>query len=167
MNRTITFKIFIIFTFLVALWCAGILAAPLLMRAGFHDGADIVYSAYSRVCHQSDARSFHIEGEKFGVCIRCSAIYFGFLVGLLLMPFFGALNRMRFPRPALLIAVILPMAIDAVFNDAGLHASTTVTRMATGFLFGSVMPWCILPLFVEACLQLHKKKKIPLPDSGV
>jgi uncharacterized membrane protein len=167
MNRTITFRIYSLFTILVAFWCAGILAAPLLVHAGWHGSADIVYSACSRVCHQNDARSFHMDGVKFGVCIRCSAIYFGFLIGLLLMPLSGALKRLRIPKPALLIAVILPMVIDAVLNDTGIHASTTMTRMATGLVFGGVMPWCIVPLLIDACLQLIQKKKNPSPDSGV
>jgi uncharacterized membrane protein len=167
MNRSIALRIYIIFTFLVALWCAGILAAPLLAHAGMHRGADMVYSVYSRICHQNDASSFHVEGEKFGVCIRCSAIYFGFLMGLLFMLPLGAVTQPRIPKPMLMIAVILPMVVDAVLNDAGLHASTTMTRVATGLLFGGVMPWCIVPLLIEACLQLIHKKKIPSPDSGV
>jgi uncharacterized membrane protein len=167
MNKSIALRIYIIFTFLVALWCAGILAAPLLAHAGMHRSADMVYSVYSRICHQNDASSFHVEGEKFGVCIRCSAIYFGFLMGLLFMLPLGAVTRLRIPKPMLMIAVILPMVVDAVLNDAGLHASTTMTRVATGLLFGGVMPWCIVPLLIEACLQLIHKKKIPSPDSGV
>jgi uncharacterized membrane protein len=167
MNRSIALRIYIIFTFLVALWCAGILAAPLLAHAGMHRSADMVYSVYSRICHQNDASSFHVEGEKFGVCIRCSAIYFGFLMGLLFMLPLGAVTRLRIPKPMLMIAVILPMVVDAVLNDAGLHASSTMTRVATGLLFGGVMPWCIVPLLIEACLQLIHKKKIPSPDSGV
>jgi uncharacterized membrane protein len=167
MNRSIALRIYIIFTFLVALWCAGILAAPLLAHAGMHRSADMVYSIYSRICHQNDASSFHVEGEKFGVCIRCSAIYFGFLMGLLFMLPLGAVTRLRIPKPMLMIAVILPMVVDAVLNDAGLHASSTMTRVATGLLFGGVMPWCIVPLLIEACLQLIHKKKIPSPDSGV
>jgi uncharacterized membrane protein len=83
------------------------------------------------------------------------------------MPLSGAVKRLRFPKPMLMIAVILPMVVDAVLNDAGLHASTTMTRVATGLLFGGVMPWCIVPLLIEACLQLIYKKKIPSPDSGV
>jgi hypothetical protein len=42
-----------------------------------------------------------------------------------------------------------------------------MTRVATGLLFGGVMPWCIIPLLIEACLQLIQKKKNPSPDSGV
>jgi uncharacterized membrane protein len=167
MKRSITLGIYSIFTLLVALWCAGILAAPMLQHAGFHGGANIAYSVFSRICHQNDVHSFHVEGEKFGVCIRCSAIYFGFLVGLLIMPFSGALKRIHIPKPMFLISVMLPMLIDVVLNDTGLHTSTTMTRLATGVLFGGVMPWCIVPLLIDACLQLIQKKKNHSLYSGV
>jgi uncharacterized membrane protein len=114
---------------------------------------------FSRICHQNNVHSFHVEGEKFGVCIRCSAIYFGFLMGLLLLPVSGALTRMRSPKPWYIIAVIIPMVVDAILNDSGLHISTTMTRLATGLLFGSVMPWCIMPHLLEACSQLLHKEK--------
>jgi len=83
------------------------------------------------------------------------------------MPLSGALKRLRIPKPGLLIAVILPMVMDAVLNDTGIHSSTTMTRLATGLVFGGVMPWCIVPLFIEASLQLIQKKKNPSPDTGV
>jgi uncharacterized membrane protein len=165
MNTSITKKLYILITLLVAVWCAGILAAPALAHAGFHGFADISYSIFSRVCHQNDAHSFHLEGEKFGVCVRCSAIYFGFLSGLLLLPFSGTRRWTRTPNPKFLIAVMVPMAVDVELNVSGIHFSTILTRVATGLLFGSVMPWYIIPLLGEACSQLSAKTKIHSPDS--
>jgi hypothetical protein len=65
-----------------------------------------------------------------------------------------------------MIAVILPMLVDVVLNDTGFHISTTMTRGATGILFGGVMPWYIVPLLIEACSQLIHKKKIQSRDFG-
>lgn len=167
MNTSVTVRIYIIVTVLVALWCAGIIIAPALKHSGLTGGADIAYTVFSHVCHQSDARSFHIEGEKFGVCMRCSAIYFGFLAGLLSIPLFGALKRMSNPEPALMVAFIIPMIVDVVLNDAGLHGSTAITRVVTGLFFGSGMSWCVVPILLEACSQVLSKKKIHSTDSGV
>ena len=100
------------------------------------------------------------------MCIRCSAIYFGFLAGLLILPLSGALKGINVPKPILLIAFTIPMLVDVVLNDTGLLFSTSMTRVATGFLFGGVMPWCIVPLLSEACSQLIHKKNQSL-DSGV
>ena len=59
------------------LWCLAILAAPLL-------GSFPLYAFFSFICHQLPDRSWHLGGEPLGVCIRCTAISFGFLFGLLL-----------------------------------------------------------------------------------
>jgi len=77
------------------------------------------------------------------------------------MPLSGAFSQIRTPKPMLIIAVIIPMVIDVMLNDTGLHLSTTLTRTATGLFFGVVMPWCIVPHLIEACSQLiYKKRKI-------
>ena len=160
MEPSINIRIYAIFTVLVVLWCAGIFAAPVLRHACLQGSADIAYSLFSRICHQNDVLSFHVDGEKFGVCIRCSAIYFGFLAGYSILPLSGALKRNRVPKPTLMVAVVIPMLIDVVLNDTGFHISTTMTRVITGVLFGGVMSWCIVPLFIEACVQLIHKRKI-------
>ena len=167
MNSFVTVRIYIVFTILVAFWCAGILAAPAMKHSGFNGSADMAYTFFSRVCHQSDMRSFHVEGEKFGVCIRCSAIYFGFFFGLVLMPFFGVLKRKSMPKPMLILAVIIPMVVDVMLNDTGLHGSTVMTRVVTGLFFGGGMSWCVVPIFIEACSQIICRKKIHSLDFGV
>jgi uncharacterized membrane protein len=167
MEKSIEHKILRVMTLLAGVWCMGILAAPVLRHAGFPGCADSLYSAYARVCHQNGLLSFHLEGEKFGVCIRCSAIYFGFLAGLLSMLLVRTMEQIRLPDRRLIIAVMVPMLVDVVLNDTGFHLSTTGTRLATGLLFGCVMPWCLVPLFIESYVQLSQKKKLPSIDIGV
>jgi len=57
-------------------WCLAIIAAP-----AYH--LTPIYVFFSAVCHQLPARSWHLHGEPLAVCIRCTAIYYGFLAGLL------------------------------------------------------------------------------------
>jgi uncharacterized membrane protein len=59
-------------------WCLAIVAAPL-----FH--LTPVYLFFSAICHQLPTRSWHLHGEPLAVCIRCTAIYWGFLAGLLVL----------------------------------------------------------------------------------
>ena len=59
------------------IWCLLIVAAPLLRSPA-------LYLLFSRICHQQTARSWHIFGEPFAACIRCTSIYLGFLFGALL-----------------------------------------------------------------------------------
>lgn len=159
-------RLYIIFTVLVSLWCIGILAAPLLKHAGWMQSADMLYSFFSRICHQDDARSFHVDGEKIGVCIRCSAIYFGFFLGLITLPLSRALKRKNIPAMGFFLLAVLPMVVDAVLNATGIQASTPMTRVITGALFGMSMPWFVVPIFIEACLQLNSRNKNHSPDSG-
>jgi uncharacterized membrane protein len=160
-------RLYIIFTILVSLWCIGILAAPILKHAGWTQSANMLYSLFSRVCHQDDVRSFHIEGEQIGVCVRCSAIYFGFFLGLIMLPLSQALKRKHVSQREYFLFAALPMVVDVVLNATGLHASTTLTRVLTGALFGASMPWFVVPLFIEACLQLNPRNINHLSDSGV
>jgi uncharacterized membrane protein len=145
----------------------GILAAPILKSAGWAHSADMLYSLFSRVCHQDDARTFHIEGEKLGVCFRCSAIYFGFLFGLAALMTVKAFKRTSVPAAGFFFLAVAPMLADVAFDAAGIHASTMFTRVLTGALFGVALPWLVAPIFVEACVQLISRRKNHSSDSGV
>jgi uncharacterized membrane protein len=60
-----------------SLWCLSILSAPILQ-------IEPVYAFFSRICHQDPARTWHVFGQPLAVCVRCAAIYVGFLGGILL-----------------------------------------------------------------------------------
>jgi uncharacterized membrane protein len=62
---------------------------------------------------------------------------------------------------------VLPMVIDAALNITGIHTSTPMTRVITGALFGMSMPWFVIPIFIEACLQLNPRNKKHSSESGV
>jgi uncharacterized membrane protein len=162
-----SYKIYFVVCLAVGLWCFSILAAPLAASTGFEPVAKELYSFFGHICHQNDARSFHLEGNKFGVCIRCSAIYFGFFAGLLIAPLAGFFHRKRTPSSSLFIFVTLPMVLDVVLNHLGVHSSTLLTRLITGGLFGSAMPWWVIPILTEAVQQVLRLKKNQPIDSGV
>jgi uncharacterized membrane protein len=162
----LTIRLYSFFTALVSVWCIGILTAPLLRHAGWTQSADMIYSFFARVCHQDDVRSFHIEGEKIGVCIRCSAIYFGFFLGLIILLLSRVFRLKKIPAKGFILFAALPMIIDVLLNTVGIHTSTPMTRVITGALFGISMPWLVVPIFIEACLQLSHRNKNHSPDSG-
>ncbi len=58
------------------MWCLAIVAAPL----GHWES---VYSFFSAICHQLPERSWNLAGSPLAVCIRCTSIYLGFLLGTL------------------------------------------------------------------------------------
>jgi uncharacterized membrane protein len=152
-------RIYYLLILLVSVWCIGIIATPLLEHAGWKQSADTLYTFFSHTCHQDDARSFHILGEKAGVCIRCSAIYFGFLFGLIAFPLTLKLKIKKIPARLIFFLASFPMLLDVGFNFAGIHASTPITRIITGGLFGISIVWMIIPIFIEACMQIRNKKQ--------
>jgi len=154
-------RIYTIFLSSVGLWCLAIVAAPVLRVYGGSAGrtvAEGLYLGFSRICHQIDGRSLHLCGAKFGVCIRCTSIYFSFLAGLILYPFVHPLESKNVPGRGWLLLAVVPMVVDAFFNDAGIHQSGELTRVVTGSIAGFVFALYILPLFIEALTQLSSHR---------
>ena len=153
-------RIYRILLVLVFGWCFLIIAAPLLKTSGFSpEIPNVLYRFFSRVCHQFDDRSLHLSGEKLAVCIRCSSIYFSFLITILFYPFLHRWHEWKTPPRVLLLIAVTPMFIDVVLNFSGLHFSTLWTRLATGAWFGGVLPLFILPPLLEAALQFSFLRK--------
>jgi len=138
----------------VAFWCALILLAPVAQQSDlFAPLSAVLYNVFSHVCHQFGDRTFLLGSEPLAVCIRCTAIYAGFLIGLVAFPFLKRLDRPTVPSRTLLILALAPMALDVVLASLGIHSSTVATRLVTGFLTGVVLPFYFLPPLFEAFLQ--------------
>lgn len=147
-------RTYLILLLLVAMWCGGIVLAPSLSTA-LPGVSSSLYSFYSPICHQIDARSFHLSGEKIGVCSRCSSIYFGFLFSLALYPLFRNIQVPALPKKHWIALAILPMLIDVLMNLVGIHESTLLTRAITGLLFGLILPLYLIPPLLEGIAQLR------------
>ena len=150
-------RIYAAFLVSVGLWCIAIVAAPVLHAYGgpvVRSIANGLYFGFAKICHQIDGRSLHVFGEKFGVCVRCTSIYFSFLAGLLYYPFVRSLKSIKVPDKRWLLFGIVLMVIDAFLNDLGIHQSGDTTRVVTGSIAGFVLAFYILPLFIEAVTQL-------------
>ncbi len=147
-------RTYLIWLLLVAIWCGGIVLAPALSTK-LPGVSSFLYSFYSPICHQIDARSFHLSGEKIGVCSRCSSIYFGFLFSLALYPFFRKLQAPESPKRQWIALAVLPMIIDVFVNFTGIHESTLLTRAITGLLFGLILPFYLIPPLLEGITQLR------------
>ena len=106
------------------------------------------------MCHQFENRSLHLDGKPLPVCARCTAIYFAFLAGVLVYPLVRRLQEPRVPSRLVVVGAVLPMVLDVVAGMLGLHDVTTPTRLATGAVFGFVIPFVILPVAIEAVRQL-------------
>jgi uncharacterized membrane protein len=160
-------KIYYLVLLLATLWCLAIPMAPLLKTQGGAIGrhtSDFLYFGFSRICHQFDSRSIHLFGAKLGVCVRCTSIYFSFLVGLLVVPLVRRADSHSAPATVWLLVGIAPMAFDALLNDLGILLSTDFSRIITGSLAGVVLSFFILPLLTQAMIQIFVHRKL-LGDS--
>jgi uncharacterized membrane protein len=139
----------------VVLWCCGIVVAPVLASSGGPSSlvGNSFYIAFHNVCHQIEGRSFHIAGVQFGVCQRCTAIYFSFMLALLLYPAVRDIHNPRMPHrmPLMLAAGI--MLLEVAGSWLGFIPLTIAGRLFTGALLGFVLAFYITP----ACLLCVKE----------
>jgi uncharacterized membrane protein len=138
------------------LWCAGILAAPLCTTMGGTPArpGNLIYQFYQPICHQLPERSYFLFDFPIGVCSRCTAIYFAFLVGTLLYPLVRRLDNFTLPPRWVMIAAALPMLVDATWIGPLLYEVTLFTRGLTGACCGIVLPFILLPVVLQAIDEL-------------
>ncbi len=147
---------YVVILFGTILWCSLILLAPYL-AASSSPIAEFVYRAFHPICHQLPERSFHLFGAKLAVCVRCSSIYFSFLVGVVLYPFVRGLHNTRTPSRTFLFATLLPIVLEVATEWVGLYQSTALTRSLTGAFLGFILSFIVLPVAIEAGQQLSNK----------
>ena len=130
-----------------------ILVAPIAAADGHPGLAFAIYRAFGTLCHQIPERSYFIEGHKFAVCARCTGIYAGFALTLLLYPLVRSLRNTATPPRSLLILSTLPLAIDFSLTFFGFWENTHTSRLLTGALLGSVSVFYVMPGIVDLSLR--------------
>ena len=144
---------------LIVGWLALAVLAPILLANGFGGWARLAYAINRPFCHQRDDRSFHLMGEKFACCQRCTAIY----GGLLLVGLLYAAARGRIPSFSWRVfsCLVAPIAVDGLTQLVGLRESTWLLRTVTGGLFGVAVAWLLLPHlavgFADMRTQLERR----------
>jgi len=150
-------KIYVIILTGTVLWLMLICLAPFMMQLGgsAKELSLIIYFFFSKTCHQMDDRSFHFFGYKFAVCSRCFSIYSGFLAGTIIYPFINKITKISFPKPFFLIGSTVPVIADVILDKAGILHNTFLSRSVTGFLFGAVLPFYLIPGFVRFYYEVN------------
>lgn len=97
-------------------------------------------------CHGMPERCFTLEGVPMPICARCTGIYAGFLVGVLLMLAVRKLHHLRLPA-WLALVLVAPLFIDGVTQGIGLRESTNELRVITGLLAGTALVFWVLMRF--------------------
>ena len=150
-----------------ALLVALIVAAPLLRAAGALAAAQAIYRGFSTVCHQMDARSFHVEGFQLAVCARCFGLYVGGLLGVAAYPLARPLSKRETPERVWLLLAALPTGVDFALGFFGVWENTHLSRFLTALLLGVVSAFYIVPGLVDLSLTPWRQLFRPgLPREG-
>ena len=134
-----------------------IIGAPLAQVFGHPEIAAPIYKAFSFVCHQIPERSFHLSGEKFGVCSRCTGLYAGFAVAALVYPLVRSLKRTETPSRLWLILAALPLGVDFALSYFSIWQNNHLSRFLTGALLSSVAVFYIMPGLVELSSAIRRR----------
>lgn len=142
----------------VFVWCFLIFIPPIIanLEQQDHSISKTLYKVYSPICHQYESRSLQLGDYKLGVCARCIGIYFGFLIGVGIIPFFH--KKHTFSNIFLWFIAIFPILIDVTLNGLFVQQSTLFSRFATGLWFGLFGAKIILPILLEAVNELYLSK---------
>jgi uncharacterized membrane protein len=94
------------------------------------------------ICHQLPFRSPQWEGLVFPLCWRCAGLHLGIFACYLSMLTRGSKRRrpLLFADLAVLIALLLPLAVDGLGNFLSLWSSPGWIRAFTGLGAGVALP---------------------------
>src|SRR5687768_8245933 len=149
-------RIWLISAIVVLAIVSLIMMAPL--TAGSHL-ANSIYGGFAVVCHQLPERSYFIFGHKLAVCSRCTGLYAGFALTLLLYPLLRPLGSVDWPPPVWLVLSALPMTIDFGLTFLGIWENIHSSRLLTGLLLGSVSVFYVLPGIAELSSRKTREKR--------
>lgn len=148
---------------LALVWILLICLPPWLMAEGMVTLAQIGYRTFSIICHQIPERSWQIAGLPLAVCSRCTAIYVGAVLGLLLYPIIRQtplLIRLTHHSRRLLALGLLPMLADVAFDLSGIRANTFSTRAITGGIAGVAISLYLLPAILAIGAEWRQVRMI-------
>ncbi|MEE2778858.1 MAG: DUF2085 domain-containing protein [Acidobacteriota bacterium] len=109
-------------------WLTLVVTAP-LGAAREWDGSGVLYWLFHSICHQLPERSFHVLGEPFAACHRCTGLYLGFTLGVAVWPSLIGLGDRLLARPRWILLFFVPLAVDVA-----IVSNTAPTRFLTGLV---------------------------------
>ena len=118
-----------------SLWLGLLLLPSWLMTTHHVLPALVLYRVFALVCHQLPERSFIWHGYPLPICVRCTGIYLGFVLGWLISVRLSAMPRRWF------YLALAPLIVDGILGVTGLWASTAIWRALTGVMAGGGLAW--------------------------
>ncbi|HPP11758.1 MAG TPA: DUF2085 domain-containing protein [bacterium] len=119
-----------------------------------------IYGIMSLVCHQQASRTWSLNGVFLPLCARCTGLYGGFLVSLVIQILTS--YRKNFLSPTrlstwLALLVILTMSVEGLGSASGWWHHSHTFRFGLGLAAGTAISFLLLPLFYSAMRRKHEK----------
>ena len=117
---------------------------------------NVVYTAGDRLCHQQASRSLFLNNNQMPFCSRCTAIWIGLALGLLIMIY----ARISLDGRVVLLFILglIPIGVDGVGQLFGLWESSNLIRILTGGITGVLCGMGIGVIVDEIALLRSSKK---------
>lgn len=118
--------------------------------------SSLVYKLGDIMCHQKAERSFFINGNQMPFCSRCTGIFLGLSIGLMIAIF----KKLRLDGKFIifLIAAFVPIGIDGIGQLFGFWESNNLIRVITGLSAGIVCGIAIGLIVDEVTATFISKK---------
>lgn len=158
--RAQAIRVWLIGCAVTLLWVLLILAPAVAKANGYISISSPLYTFFSFMCHQISDRSFHIEGEKFGVCSRCFGVYFGLFFGFVIYPLWRRVDEIESISRIWLFLSLVPIGIDWALGVFGIWANTFTSRFFTGLILGVACATFIVPAAVEITRNFTYRSRI-------
>ncbi|HZE21484.1 MAG TPA: DUF2085 domain-containing protein [Desulfobaccales bacterium] len=146
------------------IWLAAIFLAPLLRSRGAGAASGLLYAVFAPVCHQIPSRCLSFHGYPLAVCARCLGIYAGFLAGLAAYPLVRRMESLELPEGRIILLAALPMGLDFLVGAFRAWPSPSGVRLATGLVWGSVLPFYVIPSVTDAVRRIRSRRAARPPS---
>lgn len=111
---------------------------------------------YFFICHKIPERSFFYKGKQFPLCSRCTGIFIGYIIGILLI-IMSYIFHFDIFNPIYIVILLLPMFLDGTIQYFTKYESNNFKRLITGLLGGIAI---MLIIFIVGRLGYNHGKKI-------
>lgn len=136
-------------------WLALVAAPPLLVAADSSYAA-LPHWLLHMVCHQNPDRSFHWLGVPLAACHRCTGLYLGFTLGVVLWPHLRGAAAWLGGHPRWIAVFFAPLLVDVLIGN------TPLSRFATGIV--AAFPVALLPLLAAGELRRAANPLVTQPQ---
>jgi uncharacterized membrane protein len=143
-------------------WWAMVIGAPRACAGGgrLAQAGAVCYLLLSRVCHQEPSRCLWVGGAPLGLCARCTGIWGGATLGVLLLPLAAGMGNRRIPHRRYLLAAAALVALDVGSEWLGLREPIPWLRVATGGMLGLAAACYVMPAILLAADE-KRKERVP------